>query len=314
MTRLALVTGATGFVGSHLVDQLLHEGWNIRCTLRRTSDLKWLNGKPFERFEADLRTGDHLERACEGVDTVFHVAGVTRAPNPAKYRAGNWLATKRMVEAAVRAGVRRFVHVSSLAASGPQRDGRVADESQPEHPVSIYGRSKLEGEREALARSDQMAVTVVRPPPVYGPRDVAFTPIFSLMARGLRLCVGGQARFSLIHIRDLVEGIVALAGSDRTHGKAYFLAHDESLSMDELSQVVHRVSGRRSSVRLSFSNDVVRGLARLCEYLPGAPLSYDRATEMTQAGWVCSAERARRDAGFVARIGHEEGIRGTLAY
>ncbi len=94
--KVALVTGGTGFVGSHLVDALLARGWKVRCTVRRTSNLQWLQGKNIEKTETDLRSGESLDRACEGADVVFHVAGVVTAPSWEKYREGNWLASKNM--------------------------------------------------------------------------------------------------------------------------------------------------------------------------------------------------------------------------
>ena len=132
----ALVTGATGFVGSHLVDVLLEKGWRVSVVVRRSSNLRWLEGKPVERVDDTFSPSAPLP-PC---DVVFHVAGVIRADTYPEYLAGNRDLAVRVFESS-RAG--RFVHVSSLAAAGP---GEGVDEAAPCRPISLYGRSKWEGE------------------------------------------------------------------------------------------------------------------------------------------------------------------------
>ena len=144
----ALVTGATGFVGSHLVDVLLEKGWRVSAVVRRTSNLRWLDGKPVERV-------DDAAAPLPACDVLFHVAGVIRADRYADYLEGNRDFAVRIFEAARAA---RFVHVSSLAVAGP---GDRVDESTPCSPISLYGKSKWEGEGEIWKRRDR--TPVVRP-------------------------------------------------------------------------------------------------------------------------------------------------------
>src|SRR5258705_9533581 len=147
---LALVTGATGFVGSHLVEELLERGWTVRCTVRSTSKLRWLEGKSVETIRADLLEPASLAKAAEGVDTVFHIAGVLRGENYAEYRRGNVEATRNILDAARKA--KRFLYVSSITACGPSPDGEPLTEDRPRAPISLYGRSKSEAEESVWAR------------------------------------------------------------------------------------------------------------------------------------------------------------------
>src|SRR5882672_707690 len=169
----ALVTGATGFVGSHLVDLLLERGWRVSALVRKSSNLRWIEDKPVQRVDPETSP-------FPDCDVLFHVAGVIRADTYADYLAGNRDLAVRVFEAA---RAKRFVHVSSLAAAGP---GEALDESTPCRPISLYGRSKWEGELAVWARRVRVPVTVIRPPVVYGPRDFGLFDLYVTVAKGLR--------------------------------------------------------------------------------------------------------------------------------
>jgi nucleoside-diphosphate-sugar epimerase len=183
----ALVTGATGFVGSHLVERLLGAGMEVACLMRPTSPPRRtaLDGLDVERRIAALDDPDALARAVRGVDYVFHAAGLTRARTLAEYQAVNADGTGRLLEALLAEGaaLRRFVYVSSLAAAGPARSPEPPDESAEPHPADDYGASKLAGEHVVLEHANRLPVTIVRPPAVYGPRDANFLPLFRLAVR-----------------------------------------------------------------------------------------------------------------------------------
>ena len=207
----AIVTGASGFVGSHLAELLLEKGWRVTAALRQSSQRRWLEGSAMEFLEIDFTRPFRLP-PC---DVVFHVAGVLRADTWHGYLEGNRDLARRVFEAS---SASRFVHVSSLAVQGPRAE---ADETTPCEPISMYGKSKGEGEREVWTRRDRLPVTVIRPPVVYGPRDLGLLELFKVVASGIRPIIGGPKRLSIIHVRDLVEGMLAAAesSSSRTLGK-----------------------------------------------------------------------------------------------
>lgn len=315
---LALVTGATGFVGSHLVDLLLARGHRVRAVHRRNSRLAWIEGKAVERFEADLREGTGLDRACEGVDAVFHVAGVINAPREADYRAGNWLATKRVVDAAVAARAKRFVQVSSLAAAGPSPDGAPIDEEAECRPVSIYGRSKLEGEREAWSRRDAIGVSIVRPPVVYGPRDEGLVEMFQLLKAGIKPRIGGEKRLSIVQVGDLVRAVLAAGEDPRAAGQVFFASNEAVQTQDALMELILAALGRRA-VTLPVPDRVVRFLGGVVEdaaKLAGVHSMFhrDKAAEMTQQAWVCTPAKAARLLGWRAEADLARGLAETAAW
>lgn len=312
MAGLAFVTGATGFVGSHLVDSLLARGWRVRASVRKTSDLRWLAGKPFDPVVVSLRSREAVGRAVDGCDAVFHVAGTLSARSLKEFREGNWHLSKCMVEGAVAARVPRFVHVSSLAAAGPSPDGHPLDEEAACAPVSLYGRTKLEGEREVLKHEGALAVTVIRPPAVYGPRDRGMLDMFKVVAAGVVPQIGGPKRVSIVHVEDLVRGIVEAPPG------LFYIANDRSHAVVELLEVIRAAIGRRA-MRVAVPDRVVRLLGRVAEKtLPllgkGGLFTHDKAVELTQPFWVCSPARAKSVFGWEARIPIEEGLRDTLAW
>jgi len=301
----ALVTGATGFVGSHLVDALLEKGWRVAALVRKSSNLRWLEGKPVERVDP----GTVPLPDC---DVLFHVAGSIRADTYADYLAGNRDLAVRVFEAA---RARRFVHISSLAAAGPGED---VDESTPCRPLSLYGRSKREGEDEVWKRRYRIPVTVIRPPVVYGPRDFGLFDLYRTVSKGLRPEIGGPKRISIVHVRDLVDGIVAAAESPAGANEVFYLANEATVEISEVMGLVAAALGNKS-LRVGIPDRVVRFLGALVEDAASmvgkrSMFGRDKALEMTQKAWCCSAAKAGRLLGWKARVPLERGMAEAVAW
>ena len=301
----ALVTGATGFVGSHLVDVLLEQGWRVAATVRAGSNLRWLEGKSIER----VPDGASPLPPC---DVLFHVAGVIRADTYGDYLAGNRDLAVRVFEAA---RAKRFVHVSSLAVAGP---GDQVDETTPCSPISLYGKSKWEGESEIWKRRDRTAVTVIRPPVVYGPRDFGLYDMYRTVAKGLRPEIGGRKRISIIHARDLAEGIVRAGEAPEGANEAFYFANGEAVEVSAVLGIIERAIGART-VRVGIPDRVVRFLGAVVEdsaRLAGKRSMFgrDKALEMTQKAWCCSPAKAEKKLGWKARIPLEEGMKETAGW
>jgi nucleoside-diphosphate-sugar epimerase len=312
---MTLVTGGSGFIGGHLVDRMLSRGLAVRCLAR---DPAKLHPGP-EVVRGDLSAGGHLRRALDGVSTVIHLAGVTKALHAAAYDAGNRRATECLVEACLASGVSRLVHVSSLAAAGPAPSPAPLDESAPARPVSVYGRSKLASE-EAVRRSALCArAVIVRPPVVYGPGDRDVFEVFRLAARGWALNVSrGEGWFSLIHVEDLVDGLLAVAGSTAGGGSIYYLANPAPVRWCDFATAAGRAFGRSvRNVMIPVAVAWAVAVAAECaSRVKGKPaiLSRDKIREGRQRYWICDSARARRDFGFQPRLSMEDGVAQTAAW
>ena len=307
---MILLTGATGFIGSHLLDRLRAQGTPVRCLVRGPRAL------PAPTVQADLPSGAGLAEALDGVDTVIHLAGVTKALRSADYESGNALAAANLARAAA-GRVARFVHVSSLAAIGPSLDGTPVNEDTAPHPVSLYGRSKLHGE-EAVRECIPDAV-IVRPPVVYGPRDTGVFRILKAVAQGLVLEISGGPRwFSAIFVGDLVDGLLAAATSPQALGRAYFLAHPKAPSWGDLASAAAHIMGKHPRVlRVPPAAAYTVGLcAEIWAFVCRKPgiVSRDKISEALCRSWTCESARACRELCFTAPTSLESGLAVTLAW
>jgi nucleoside-diphosphate-sugar epimerase len=314
--RPVLVTGATGFVGSHVVDRLVEAGYRVRCLVRKTSNLRWLEGKPVERHEADLRggTGD-LAGAVADVAAVIHCAGLTRGSSEALF-AANHEGTRALLEACLRVGRPiRFVFCSSQAAAGPGRLDRPRDEGDPPAPTSDYGRSKLAAEREVLSRADRLEVSVVRPVAVYGPRDEDTLPYFRMAARGLVVAPGCRRRLvQLVHARDVADALVRAMERREAVGGTYFVGHPEILSWRGLAAAIGRAVGRRPLI-VRLPSPLLGAAGTTAELFGGGrrpgQLDRRRARDLSERAWTCRVERAMRELGWSPTYDSENGLRAT---
>jgi nucleoside-diphosphate-sugar epimerase len=316
----AFVTGGTGFVGSHLVEELRRRGYDeVRCLVR--SDLKWLDGLDVVPVRGDLFDADALREGVRGVDFVYHVAGLTRAETQDALDRANVDGTVNLLEAVREANpdVRRVVVTSSLAACGPSREHPLT-EADPLRPITRYGRSKEKMEAVVQERFRDLPVTIVRPPAVYGPREAdIFTIIKAADKQRVFPIVGDgwEPQLSLVHARDLARGIADLAEADATAGETYFLGSEAYYSWNEVRDAILAALGH-GAVKLNVPRPLVglvgaavEGVGKLTGTYP--PLNREKARE-AKAAWLCSVAKARRDAGYRQTVELEEGMRETVAW
>ncbi|HWA05297.1 MAG TPA: NAD(P)-dependent oxidoreductase, partial [Ignavibacteria bacterium] len=253
------VTGGTGFIGSHLIDELLKKNYEVKALVRRSSSTKWLEGKPVEYIEGDLFTEDVLKKALSDVDYVYHVGGVTFAKKKEDFYRGNVDATKSLLEACVKfnPGLKKFIHVSSQAAVGPSFDGKPIDETRDYHPLTTYGRSKVEAEKLVISYFDKLSCTIVRPPAVYGPRDYAIYEYFKSMSRGLQPMIGFDNKLvSLIHGVDLVRGFILAGEAEISKSSIYFISSEEFYNWRDVGEITKKLLGRKT-IRLTIPHFAV---------------------------------------------------------
>jgi nucleoside-diphosphate-sugar epimerase len=304
----ALVTGGSGFVGSHLVDALLKRGFDVTCTIRPTSNLRWLTGKKVRLFDRGFAAPD-LSEALDGVTHVFHVAGVIQSPDEAGFMRGNRDLTRSLARACAHVPLERFVLISSLAAAGPCPGPDPVTEEDLPRPVSAYGRSKLAGEREALSIADRVPVTVIRPPVVYGPRDLGLYTLFRIARAGILPQIGARKLYSIIHVRDLIEG--TLKAVFESGPDCFFITNEVPAASNTLPSRIARSIGCKA-VRFHISDGTLLWLADIAALV--GHVHHDKAREIVQRRWVCSASKARTRLGFRASTTLEEGLGETAAW
>lgn len=288
------VTGGTGFVGQSLIDRALAEGHAVRALARRSQasrpGIEWVQG--------DLGDAEALARLAEGVEAVIHVAGVVNAPDHAHFERGNVGGTLATIEAAVAAGVPRFVFVSSLAAREPD--------------LSAYGTSKLRAEK--LVQASPLDWTIVRPPAVYGPRDDGMFELFRAAKWGV-IPTPKHGRTSLIHVEDLARLLLALipGGEDVTHrlfepddGKPRAWEHYE------LARAIGGAVGRRPYV-LGLSRGAMERAARIDMALrrDKAKLTLDRASYFSHPDWAVSEGAGVPPAIWQPQVETRAGLKAT---
>ncbi len=313
---MILVTGGTGFIGTHLLEKLVASGQAVRALVRRTGSKPRTLPAGVETVYGDLASASGLAAALHGVDAVIHLAGVTKALRPGDYYTGNVRATEQLAHAMAGRGI-RLVHVSSLAAIGPSAAGvPLAEDAEP-HPLTHYGKSKLAAEK--VVRDLAPYAVIVRPPVVYGPRDTDVFQLLKSISKGLVLEIaGGERWFSAIYVKDLVEGLLAAASTPRGAGRTYFLAHAKPVSWRHLGASAARIMVRTPRVvTVPFAAaHAVGACAEVWARLRRKPgiVSREKIAEARCMAWTCDTARAALELGFVAPTSLDDGLAATLAW
>lgn len=312
---IALVTGATGFVGRHLVERLQAEGYRVRCLVRSVSRPHWLRSADVEIVRADCTRSETLADAVRGADLVFHAASVTWAPRRAAYFQTNAVGTHNLLQAcaAHAPSLKRFVFVSSQAAAGPSPADRGLNESDVARPISAYGESKLLAERHVSAFRDRFPCVIARPSAVYGPRDNNFLPYLRLAKRGLLLEFGaGDRVVSLCHVQDLVAGLLAAVDGQGPSGSVYFLADPQPYGWRDVERTVCRALGvdARRLVMPKWSVQALAAVGQVYGAIANRPVQLNavRVAELLAKTWVCDVTKAQQELGFESRTEMAEGL------
>ncbi len=315
----AVVTGATGFVGSHLVDLLLEKKYNVRCLVRKTSDLKWLKGKNVEIVICSLTDKEGLKKAFKDADYIYHVAGVVKSKTKQGYYDGNVTTTKIMLEAAIeyKESLKRILIVSSQTAAGPSTNGIPINEFNECKPITTYGRSKLEQEKTALTYADKLPITICRAPAIYGERDTEIFIFFQTFSKGLMTYIGLLDKsVSLLHVADLAEGLYLAATSEKSIGEIYFISSEKYYTWKDVKDVTSKVMNKKP-VSIKIPHFIVYTIAAVAQFFAlfsskPATLNIEKAKDITRPAWTCETTKAIKDLGYRQKISLEAGIRRTV--
>jgi nucleoside-diphosphate-sugar epimerase len=316
------LTGASGFVGSHVLDSLRAGHHEVSILLQRTSNTRFVSRHVPEvtAHYGSLDDVPLLTKAMRGVEAVIHCAGKIKALHSSDFYRVNQAGTGNIVMAAnaCRESVQHLVYISSLAVSGPGVLSRPAQETDDPHPVSIYGKSKLLGETE-IRRNCRVPWTILRPAAVYGPRDTEFLALFQKVKRRVMPLVSGAKRhLNMVYGPDVAAAVLCSLRNERGAGGTYHVAAEPPCTDAEFMQEIAgqlrcrplRLPIPRSALYLACVTQEI--LSRMT----GRPniLSRQKLPELLAPGWVCSTEKIRKELGFSAPTSLKEGVSRTLEW
>jgi nucleoside-diphosphate-sugar epimerase len=313
-----LLTGANGFVGSHILDALLAGGISTTVLLRPSSDRGFLK---HHLPNLEVRTGSiteprTLNAALTGITHVIHCAGATKAVKASGFFEINQVGTRNLVKAINdQPGVQRFIHISSLAVTGPATPPKPARESDPPRPISIYGESKLAAETEIREHS-RVPATIIRPPAVYGPRDQGFLPLFRAVNRHLLPRPSSRQALSLVFVRDLAAAVATCLLNPLAAGRTYFASSHEIVTARAMGEAIASQLGHWT-LPCPLPTFALWPLCLAQEIIArgtGKPrlLNLQKFAELRAPGWVCDPSLLKTELGFECSTPLKQGVAETL--
>lgn len=319
--RKVLVTGAGGFTGSHLANALAKLGANVRAFVRAGGSTRKLKDE-VEIFFGDLREAQDCEKAVAGVDTVFNVAAVFRQVGGGRpiLHAVHVQATEHLMRAAKKAGVRRFVHTSTMGVHGHVKDGP-GDECTEYGAGDDYQDTKLEGELLARKLAPQLGLplTVIRPCAIYGPEDTRFLKMIKPIRKGSFIMIGsGDVHCHFVYVDDLVRGFILAAEKPEAEGEVFLVGGDDKPTLNELALLLARLQGVSPPPRIKVPVAPVYCVSWICEKLCNLvglePPLHPRRVAFFTKNRDFSIEKAKSMLGFQPSVPLEEGMQRTIKW
>ncbi|MBA9076384.1 MULTISPECIES: NAD-dependent epimerase/dehydratase family protein [Rufibacter] len=321
MNGRVLITGASGFVGYHLVEAAVNAGLEVFAAVRPTSEVDHLKLFPIQYTQLDFTSVSALQKELEEKQYTYliHAAGTTKAKDAQEYNRVNADYTRNLGIAAAQASIplKKFVFISSLAALGPisyQEDSPITEETSA-RPVTNYGRSKLQAEKQ-LAEIENLPLLVLRPTAVYGPREKDIFLLFSTISKGLDPYIGKlNQRLSFVYVKDLAKAVLQALASDKT-GTCYNVSDGRSYDRYDLADLTKQALQKRA-LRFHLPLGLVKALATVSELVAGTKtpaLNREKISELIAENWNCSIARIQQDLHYTPEYDLEKGLSHTLQW
>lgn len=316
-----LVTGANGFLGSHIVQRLLQNHYQVICLVRKESNKRWLNEilNDVELRYSDFLYPETLKGNFDDIDVVIHAAGLVNTFDWHNFYLVNFLGTKNILKASVESKtVKKFIYISSHTASGPSLTDDVKNENSIAKPVSHFGKSKLLAEEEVIKYISRFNIVILRPTVIYGPRDHNLLPLFKLAKQGYFVRFGDLNRIiNLCYINDFVEGVLKTLDCNLCSGEIYYLG-GENQYFYEIKDSLSKVTGKKVKdiVLPKFMTISVTLLYEIISRISKKtfPLNKDRVIDLIQKNWGITIEKAKRDLNYSPQVTLLEGLTATFEW
>lgn len=314
-----LITGAAGFIGSHLTEALIKKGYNVIGLLAPTDDTRWIKNLDATFIYADITDKDLLYKKIPDVSYIYHLAAILSGHCPEKIYRVNYEGTKNLVNVCLELGIKlkRFLFISSAATMGPTGKTEIFDEDAPCNPVSDYGKSKLLAEQFLNSVKDRLPFTTVRLPLVYGPRALGgLFAIFMLLNKGIRINIG-KGKTNVGFVKDIVDGMILASESPVTIGKTYHLGEDKIYTSNEIWSIIEKAVGKKS-IKLITPYSLLYLTAFLSELyarIVGTKIVFRRQAineYIKYRYWQVDMNKAEREFGFKAKTPLEIGAKITV--
>lgn len=317
MTKNILVTGANGFIGSHIVDSLLEHNQNVYCLVRKSSNLQWLNTKNVNLVYGSLDDLSGIENLNINFDSVIHSAGIVQAKKKEDFTEVNVKGTQNLIELFKKRNLQKFVFISSLTAAGPARKDHPKSEQSEDKPITAYGKSKLEAEKVILASG--LDYIILRPGAVFGPRDKAMYSVFKMAQKGIFVGVGSNSKYvSMIDGEELAKISTDLTLSESIKNEIINCAYPEPIDLDHFNETI-KITMNKKGINLKLPEKLVHSIGYINEYFSSilgisSVFDRDKAKDLSQDFWTADVSKLQNLLNWKPKRNLKQNIQRTLEW
>ncbi|MEO6549701.1 MAG: NAD(P)-dependent oxidoreductase [Ferruginibacter sp.] len=321
MSESVLITGASGFLGYHMIVAAIENGFNVYAAIRKNSEIQHLKHLPLQYLTLNYEDADAMNKQLvdNKINYIIHAAGVTKAPRQEAYDLVNATFTLNLARAAELSGnhFKKLVFVSSLAAVGPLSDDhhKITEQTLP-NPVTAYGRSKLLAEQGLSTIA--IPSTILRPTAIYGPRDKDIFIMIKTVNKGFDPYIGkaGQS-LSFVHAKDVADLAVAALNKEKALG-VFNVTDGNSYNRYQLSDIVKKIV-KKKAIRFHIPMPLVKVLAYVLETTNGwlkkpSVISREKLHELAARNWVCDISKAKNELSFAPKFDLQSGLEDSIAW